>query len=102
MNRNQQRGTGYVAALVTMLGGDVVITDEQAVRSGDLVIDYDPLTMQTRIRLKPEQLQGEIVTAEPQSITSIASGPKHQCESWQIRRNADDGGRYCAGCGATI
>lgn len=99
MNRNKQRGTGYVAALVDLLGGDVVITDEQARRAGDLTIDYDPLTMQTRIRLKPEQLQGEIVTAEPQSITS---GPAHQCESWQIRRNADDGGRYCAGCGATI
>jgi hypothetical protein len=68
----QQRGTGYVAALVARLGGDVVITDEEAARAGDIVIERDQLLMQTRIRLKPEQLQGEIVTAEPQSIEAGA------------------------------
>lgn len=67
MNR-PQRGTGYVAALVARLGGNVVITDEEAARAGDLTIKRDPVTAQTYISLKPVEIVGEIVTAEPQSI----------------------------------
>jgi len=97
MNGNQQRGTGYVAALVARLGGDVIITDEEAARAGDLVIEHDRPSNQTRIRLKPVQLVGEIVTAPTQSIESGA----HQCEPWQKIRNID-GGVYCGACGETI
>lgn len=33
--------------------------------------------------------------------SSPKPGPDHQCESWQIRRDAD-GARYCAACGERL
>jgi hypothetical protein len=71
----QQRGTGYVAALVARLGGEVIITDEEAARAGDLIIEYDRLRAQTYIALKPIELAGEIVTAAPQSIEAVGGFP---------------------------
>jgi hypothetical protein len=91
----QQRGTGYVAALVARLGGDVLITDEEAARAGDLVVKHDRARAQTRILLKPVEIVGEIVTAGQQSIEP----PKHQCESWQMIVDHPGRRRYCAACG---
>jgi hypothetical protein len=85
-----------IAILVDKLGGVAIITQEDLARVDEIAITsiYNPASMQTRITTErpPEILEGEIVTAEPQSIEP------HECEPWQVLKN-DDGSRYCGACG---
>lgn len=99
---SNREATIVLGLLVEQLGGEAVLTAEQ-VRTFDLEVEsvYDPMTMKTTItaRRKPETVEGEIVTAEPQSIEPprmVSRG--HACEAWQIIRG-DDGIRYCTACG---
>lgn len=89
------------AALIARLGGDVVITWQEARRlTGVAVTRWDePEMKRYRFTLNsPTDIPdtpAELAALHPQK----AADP-HQCESWQIRRNAD-GDRYCAACGVT-
>jgi len=93
-----KRSDGYVAALVARLGGDVLITDEEAARAPKFSLKRDPKTATVRIWVEAETLVGEIVTApEPQSIMPRMIG--HECEAWQIIVDHDGRRRYCSACG---
>lgn len=89
-----------IAILIEKLGGEVIITHRDFARADELEVErWDrPATLDYKLtaRRPPVTLQGEIVTAEPQSIEV-----GHQHESWQIR-SAGDGREYCAACGATV
>lgn len=101
---SNREATIVIGLLVEQLGGEAILTGEQVRRADDLEIEsiYSPVTMSTTIRATRKQptLQGEIVTAEPQSIEPPHDEPDHDCaRSWFI----DQHGIYrCSACQAPL
>jgi hypothetical protein len=98
---SNSEATIIIGLLVEQLGGEAVLTREDIVRVDDLevVSEFNPATLKTSIRArrKPPTLQGEIVTAEPQSIEPPTCPHKFERLAWNF-----DGDLRCQDCGVTV
>lgn len=98
---NKRDMLAIIGILVMQRGGEVTLTDEDAMRSADLEVEtsYDPVSMRMKIRArpKPETLRGEVVEPERPAIDPSACSHPTDRQHWNF-----SGYLNCGVCGETV